>query len=77
MALVWEVLEHIGRIYSCLNLANMKSHKLKFGRNTAPDNQRDLNFMSNPYWRIFLFETVLPTIYNLEIIRVFNLPHYD
>ena len=45
MVLVSEVLEHIGRI----NLANMKSQKLKFIRNTAPDNQRVLNFMRNPY----------------------------
>ena len=41
MVLVSEVIEHIGmigRIYSPLNLANMKSKKLKFVRNTAPDN---------------------------------------
>ena len=55
MVLVSEVLERIGRIYSPLNLANMKSQKLKFVRNTAPDNQRVLNFMRNPYSRIFLF----------------------
>ena len=55
MALVSEVLEHIGRIYSPLNLANVKSQKLKFVRNTTPDNQRVLNFMRNHYWRIFLF----------------------
>ena len=57
MVLVSEVLEHIGRI----NLANMKSQKLKFIRNTAPDNQRVLNFMRNPYilyWCIFLFVTL-------------------
>ena len=37
MALVSDVLEHIGRIYSPFNLANMKIQKLKFVRNTAPD----------------------------------------
>ena len=55
MVLVSEVLERIGGIYSPFNLANMKSQKLKFVRNTAPDNQRVLNFMRNPYWHIFLF----------------------
>ena len=56
MALVSDVLqEHIGRIYSPLNLANMKMQKLKFVLNTASDtdNQRVLNFMHNPYWCIF------------------------
>ena len=48
MVLVSEVLEHIGRIYSPLNLANMKSQKLKIVRNTALDNQRVLNFMHDP-----------------------------
>ena len=56
MALVSDVLEHIGRIYSPLNLANMKIQRLKFVWHTAPDNQRVLNFMYNPYWRIFLFK---------------------
>ena len=39
-------LDHIGRINSTLNtsLANIKMKKLKFVWNTAPDNQRDLNF---------------------------------
>ena len=59
MVLVSEVLEHIGRIYSPLNLANMKSQKLKFVRNTAPDNQRVLNFMRNPYWHIFLLYIII------------------
>ena len=57
MVLVSEVLAHIGRINSPLNLANTKSQKLKFLRNTgntAPDNERVLNFMHNHYWRIFL-----------------------
>ena len=40
MALVSEVLDHIGRIYSPLNLAIMKSQKLTFFQNTAKDNQR-------------------------------------
>ena len=56
MALVSDVLqEHIGRIYSPLNLDNMKMQKLKFLLNTAldTDNQRVLNFMHNPYWCIF------------------------
>ena len=57
MALVLEVLEHIGRIYSPLNLASMKIQKHKFVWNTAPDNQRVLNFMRNPYCRIFLLST--------------------
>ena len=48
MVLVLDVLDHIGRIYNPLNLANMKN---KIVRNTAPDNQRVLNFMRNPhYW---------------------------
>ena len=54
MVLVLDVLDHIGRIYSPLNLANIKIQKLKFFRNTARDNQRVLNFMRNPDWRIFL-----------------------
>ena len=55
MLLVSDVLDQIGRINSPLNLANMKIQKLKFVRNTATDNQRVLNFMRNPYWRISLF----------------------
>ena len=54
MVLVSDVLDHIVRIYSPLNLANMKIQKLKFVRNTAPDNQRFLNFMPNHDCRIFL-----------------------
>ena len=54
MVLVSEVLEHFGWIYSPLNLANIKTQKFKFVQNTAPDNHRVLNFMRNPYWRIFL-----------------------
>ena len=54
MVLVSDVLDHIVRIYSPLNLANMKIQKLKFVRNTAPDNQRVLNFMPNHDCRIFL-----------------------
>ena len=49
MVLILDVLEHIGRIYSPLNLANMQIQKLKFVGNTAPDNQKVLNFMRNPY----------------------------
>ena len=52
MVLVWDVLDHIALIYSPLNLASMKNQKLKFVRNTAPDNQRVLNFMHNPNLRI-------------------------
>ena len=52
MALVSAVLEHIGRIYSPFNLANMKNQKLKFVRNTASDNQRAFNFARNPYWAL-------------------------
>ena len=48
MVLVSDALDHIGRIYSALNLANMKIQKLKFVGNTAPDSQRVLNFMLNP-----------------------------
>ena len=48
MVLVSDVLKHIVRIYSPLNLANIKIKKIKFVRNTAPDNQRVLNFMRNP-----------------------------
>ena len=46
MVLVSEIVKHIGRIYSPLNLANMKSQKLKFIRNTAPraDNAKGFNF---------------------------------
>ena len=57
MALVSEVLKHIGRIYSPLNLASINIQKHKFVWNTAPDNQRVLNFMRNPYCRIFLLST--------------------
>ena len=65
MVLVSEVLEHIGRI----NLANMKSQKLKFIRNTAPDNQRVLNFMRNPY---ILVHILFVTLGSTNIIqRVF------
>ena len=48
--LVSDVLDHIGRIYSPLNLANIKIKKFKFVRNTcsAPDNQRVLIFMRSP-----------------------------
>ena len=53
MVLVLDVFDHIVRIYSPLNLANMKFQKLKFVWNTAPNNQRVLNFMRNPDWRIF------------------------
>ena len=49
MALVLDVLKHNGRIYSPLNLGNMKIKKLKLVGNTAPDNQRVLNLMRNPY----------------------------
>ena len=52
MALISDIFECIGQIYSPLNLANMKIQKLKFVWNTAPDNCRVLNFMGNPYWRI-------------------------
>ena len=58
MVLVSDVLGHIGRIYSPLNLANMKIQKLKFVRNTTSDNQGVLNFMLNPDWRIFLFSVI-------------------
>ena len=54
MVLVSDVLEHIGWINSPLSLANKKIQKLKFVRNTAPDNQSVLNFMYDPDWRIFL-----------------------
>ena len=54
MVLVSDVLDHIGRIYSPLNLANMKNSKLKFVQNNAPDKQRVLNFMRNPDLDIFL-----------------------
>ena len=37
----------------------MKIKKLKFVRNTAPENQRVLNFMRNPDWRIFLLLSYL------------------
>ena len=40
MVFVSEAIEYIGRIYSPLNSANMKSQKLKFVWNTAPDNLR-------------------------------------
>ena len=56
MVLVSDILDHIGRIASPLNL---KIQKLKFVRNTAPDNQRVLNFMRNSDWRIFLLEIAL------------------
>ena len=55
MILVSDVLDHIGRIYSTLNLANMNIQKQKFVQNTALGNQRVLNFMRNPDRRIFLF----------------------
>ena len=42
MVLGSDVLEHIGRIHSPLNLANMKILKLTFFQNTTPDNQRVL-----------------------------------
>ena len=48
MALVSEVLEHIGRICNPLNLANMLRQKLKFVLNTAPDKQRVLNLNAQP-----------------------------
>ena len=48
MVLVSDILDHIGRIYNPLNLANMKIQKLKFVRNTAPDNHRVLNFLRSP-----------------------------
>ena len=47
MVLVSDILDHIGRIYSPLNLANMKIQKLNIVQNTAPDNQRFFNFMRN------------------------------
>ena len=47
-----DVHKRIVRIYSSLNLANMKIQKLNFVRNTAPDNQRV--FMWTPDCRIFL-----------------------
>ena len=44
VVLVSDFLDHIGWIYSPLNLANIKIQKLKSVRNTTPDNQV-LNFM--------------------------------
>ena len=52
-SIVSEVLEHIGRIYSPLNLANMKMKKLPFFQNNAPDNQRVLTlhaFLSSAFF---------------------------
>ena len=76
MVLISEVLEHIGRIYGPLNLANMKCQELKFVRNTAPDNQRVLNFMRNPCCRIFLVRFIVfrvdcgkPELFSLSIAR--------
>lgn len=46
MVFVSEAVDHIGLIYSPLNLAHMKIIKLKFVPNTALDNQMALNFMS-------------------------------
>ena len=51
MVLISDVLDHIGveRIYSSLNLANMKIKKIKLVRNSAQDNHfRVLHFMRNP-----------------------------
>ena len=59
MVLVSDAFEHIGLIYSPLNLANMKIQKLKLVWNTAPDNQQVLNFMCHPDWRIFLLTIFL------------------
>ena len=58
MVLISDILDHTGQIYSPLNLENMKIDKLKFVRNTAPDNKRVLNFTRNPNWRIFLFHLI-------------------
>ena len=58
MVLVSDVLEHNGRIYSPLKLANMKIQKLTFFRNTAPNNRMVLNFMRNPDRRIFLLKVI-------------------
>ena len=69
MAFISEVLEHIERIYNPLNLANMKSQKLKCVRNTAPENQRVLNFTCNPYWRMFLFVSLSHYSHNIRLIR--------
>ena len=60
MALVSDVLDYIGRIYSPgSNLSNMKFKNSNLSgipqRNSEPDNQKVLNFMRNPDWRMFLF----------------------
>ena len=55
MILVFDVLDHIVRIYILqpLELGKYENSKLKVVRNTAPDPQRVLKFMRNPDWRIF------------------------
>ena len=54
-------------MYSPLNLANKKSQKLKFVRNSAPDNHRVLNFTRNPYWRIYLYNIWTMTYLSLHM----------
>ena len=67
---VSDVLDHLGQIYSPLNLANMYIQKLEFVRNNAPDNQsqRVLNFMGNPKLALILvysglYQTCQPRYY--------------
>ena len=66
--------EHIEQFYSPLNLANMKTQKLKFVQNTAPDNQRVLNFMRNHFWRILdcLFDTLTVLYSSMYIVTCFK-----
>ena len=45
MVYVSDIRDHIGRIYSPLNLSNIKIKNLKFVQNTAQDNQRVLIFI--------------------------------
>ena len=50
--LVSDVLAHTGRIYSPLNLENIKIQKLKFVLNTAPDNQIKKKIIQCTAWKL-------------------------
>ena len=62
--LVSDVLDHIRRIYSPLNLADMKLQKFRYVRNTASDDQRIFNFMRNPKLARILVVLIIEISYN-------------
>ena len=70
MVLVLDVLDHVERIYSPLNLASIKIQKLIFVWNTAQDSRRILNFTRNPKLAHILVKPVFMSLLYEHLIKV-------